>query len=102
MSWPSAPIRIAIAILDNFCWPSVDDEQTMGTLVRACEACRDAALAYRIPFISGKDSLHNQFTNPGNRRGDAHSADAAHQRDRRHRRRAEMRDDGFEAGRPPR
>jgi phosphoribosylformylglycinamidine (FGAM) synthase-like enzyme len=35
----------------------------MGTLVRACEACRDAALAYRIPFISGKDSLHNQFTN---------------------------------------
>jgi phosphoribosylformylglycinamidine synthase len=51
-----------LAILDNFCWPSVDDEKTMGTLVRACEACRDAALAYRIPFISGKDSLHNQFT----------------------------------------
>ena len=52
-----------VAILDNFCWPSVDDEVTMGTLVRACEACRDAALAYGIPFISGKDSLHNQFTN---------------------------------------
>jgi len=52
-----------IAILDNFCWPSVDDEKTMGTLVRACEACRDAALEYGIPFISGKDSLHNQFTN---------------------------------------
>jgi phosphoribosylformylglycinamidine synthase len=52
-----------IAILDNFCWPSVDDERTMGTLVRACEACRDAALAFGIPFISGKDSLHNQFTN---------------------------------------
>ncbi|HEY8666631.1 MAG TPA: AIR synthase-related protein, partial [Tepidisphaeraceae bacterium] len=52
-----------IAILDNFCWPSVDDEQTMGTLVRACEACYDAAKAYGIPFISGKDSLHNQFTN---------------------------------------
>ncbi|HYE17232.1 MAG TPA: phosphoribosylformylglycinamidine synthase subunit PurS [Tepidisphaeraceae bacterium] len=51
------------AILDNFCWPSVDDEKTMGTLVRACEACRDGALAYGIPFISGKDSLHNQFTN---------------------------------------
>ncbi len=51
------------AILDNFCWPSVDDEQTMGTLVAACEACRDAALAYGVPFISGKDSLHNQFTN---------------------------------------
>lgn len=52
-----------LAILDNFCWPSVDDEKTMGTLVRACEACRDGALAYGVPFISGKDSLHNQFTN---------------------------------------
>jgi phosphoribosylformylglycinamidine synthase len=52
-----------MAILDNFCWPSVDDEITMGTLVIACEACRDAALALGIPFISGKDSLHNQFTN---------------------------------------
>jgi phosphoribosylformylglycinamidine synthase len=55
-----------IAILDNFCWPSVDDELTMGTLVRACEACRDAAITYGIPFISGKDSLHNQFTNREN------------------------------------
>ncbi len=52
-----------IAILDNFCWPSVDDPHTMGTLVRAAEACRDAARAFGIPFISGKDSLHNQFTN---------------------------------------
>ncbi|HZN68905.1 MAG TPA: phosphoribosylformylglycinamidine synthase subunit PurS, partial [Tepidisphaeraceae bacterium] len=52
-----------LAILDNFCWPSVDDEHTMGALVAACEACRDAALAYGVPFISGKDSLHNQFTN---------------------------------------
>jgi phosphoribosylformylglycinamidine synthase len=52
-----------IAILDNFCWPSVDDERTMGDLVRTCEACYDAAKAYGIPFISGKDSLHNQFTN---------------------------------------
>ena len=52
-----------VAILDNFCWPSVEDAITMGTLVRACEACRDAALAFGIPFISGKDSLNNQFTN---------------------------------------
>ena len=51
-----------LALLDNFCWPSVDDELTMGTLVAACEACRDAARAFGIPFISGKDSLHNQFT----------------------------------------
>ncbi|HEV8292748.1 MAG TPA: phosphoribosylformylglycinamidine synthase subunit PurS, partial [Tepidisphaeraceae bacterium] len=52
-----------IAILDNFCWPSVEDEKTMGDLARTCEACYDAAKAYGIPFISGKDSLHNQFTN---------------------------------------
>ena len=51
-----------LAILDNFCWPGVHDEASMGTLVRACEACRDGALGYRVPFISGKDSLHNQFT----------------------------------------
>ncbi len=51
-----------LAILDNFCWPGTNDEVAMGTLVRACEACRDAALVFGVPFISGKDSLHNQFT----------------------------------------
>jgi phosphoribosylformylglycinamidine synthase len=51
-----------IAILDNFCWPSCKDPRNMGSLVRASEACLDAALAYRTPFISGKDSLNNQFT----------------------------------------
>lgn len=49
------------AILDNFCWPRVDDERNLGALVRACQACRDAALAYGVPFISGKDSLNNAF-----------------------------------------
>jgi phosphoribosylformylglycinamidine synthase subunit PurSL len=29
--------------------------------VRACQGCYDAALAYRAPFISGKDSLNNEF-----------------------------------------
>lgn len=51
-----------VALLDNFCWPGTDNEQAMGDLVRTAEACRDAALAYGTPFISGKDSLHNQFT----------------------------------------
>ena len=50
-----------IAILDNFCWPSCDDPQELGGLVRAAEGCYDAAKAYRTPFISGKDSLNNQF-----------------------------------------
>jgi len=51
-----------LAILDNFCWPSCNDANVMGTLVRAAEACYDAALAYASPFVSGKDSLNNQFT----------------------------------------
>jgi phosphoribosylformylglycinamidine synthase len=51
-----------IAILDNFCWPSCKDPRNLGSLVRAAEACYDGAKAYRTPFISGKDSLNNQFT----------------------------------------
>jgi phosphoribosylformylglycinamidine synthase len=51
-----------IAVLDNFCWPRCDDERQLGSLVRAAEACYDGALAYRTPFVSGKDSLSNQFT----------------------------------------
>jgi phosphoribosylformylglycinamidine synthase len=51
-----------IAILDNFCWPRCDDPKQLGSLVRAAEACYDGALAYKTPFVSGKDSLSNQFT----------------------------------------
>jgi phosphoribosylformylglycinamidine synthase len=50
------------AILDNFCWGGVDDPQALGALVRACQGAHDAAVAYGLPFISGKDSLNNQFT----------------------------------------
>ncbi len=49
-----------IVLLDNFAWPTVADEETLGTLVLAAEACRDAALCFGTPFISGKDSLNNQ------------------------------------------
>ncbi|MEE9405107.1 MAG: AIR synthase-related protein, partial [Algisphaera sp.] len=51
-----------IAILDNFCWARCDDPKQLGTLVRAAEACYDGAMAYEAPFVSGKDSLSNQFT----------------------------------------
>jgi phosphoribosylformylglycinamidine synthase len=37
----------------------------LGSLVRAAEACRDAALAYGMPFISGKDSLNNEYHSGG-------------------------------------
>jgi phosphoribosylformylglycinamidine (FGAM) synthase-like enzyme/phosphoribosylformylglycinamidine (FGAM) synthase PurS component len=50
-----------IAILDNFCWPSCAKPENLGSLVRAAEGCYDAAKAYRTPFVSGKDSLNNQF-----------------------------------------
>ncbi len=50
-----------IAILDNFSWPSCKDARNMAALVRAAWACYDAAKAFRAPFISGKDSLNNQF-----------------------------------------
>jgi phosphoribosylformylglycinamidine synthase len=50
-----------IAILDNFCWGNVNDPAVLGSLVRAAEACRDVAVAFRTPFISGKDSLNNEY-----------------------------------------
>jgi phosphoribosylformylglycinamidine synthase len=50
-----------IALLDNFCWGNTDRPEVLGSLVRAAEACRDVALAYGMPFISGKDSLNNEF-----------------------------------------
>ncbi|MBN2005737.1 MAG: phosphoribosylformylglycinamidine synthase subunit PurS [Anaerolineae bacterium] len=50
-----------IAILDNFCWGSPQLPERLGGLVRAAQGCHDAALAYGTPFISGKDSLYNEF-----------------------------------------
>ncbi len=51
-----------IAILDNFCWGNTDRPETLGTLVRAALACKDTAIAFGTPFISGKDSLNNEFS----------------------------------------
>jgi len=54
-----------IAVLDNFCWGNTDRPQTLGSLVRAALACHDMALALDTPFISGKDSLNNEFRPEG-------------------------------------
>jgi len=51
-----------IAILDNFCWGNTDRPETLGSLVRAALACRDVAIAFGTPFVSGKDSLNNEFS----------------------------------------
>jgi phosphoribosylformylglycinamidine synthase len=54
-----------IALLDNFCWGNTERPETLGSLVRAAQACYDTAVAYRTPFISGKDSLNNEFAHEG-------------------------------------
>ncbi len=50
-----------IALLDNFCWGDCTKPETLGTLVRAAQACYDGAMAFEAPFISGGDSLNNEF-----------------------------------------
>ncbi len=50
-----------IAILDNFCWGDCERPETLGALVRAALACREMAVSLGTPFISGKDSLNNEF-----------------------------------------
>ena len=50
-----------VALLDNFCWGNPDKPDRLGGLVRAAQACYDIALGYETPFISGKDSLYNEF-----------------------------------------
>jgi phosphoribosylformylglycinamidine synthase II len=50
-----------VALLDNFCWGNPDKPDRLGGLVRAAQACYDIALDYETPFISGKDSLYNEF-----------------------------------------
>jgi len=50
-----------IAILDNFSWGNPEKEDRLGQLVEACRACYDGAIAFKTPFISGKDSLYNEY-----------------------------------------
>lgn len=50
-----------IALLDNFCWGDTRRPESLGTLVEACLACHDMAIAFAAPFVSGKDSLNNVF-----------------------------------------
>jgi len=57
-----------MALVDNFCWPDPVEKSSnpdalhkMGQLVRACEGLYSAAQAFRAPFVSGKDSMKNDF-----------------------------------------
>ena len=73
-----------IAILDNFCWGDCERPETLGGLVRAALACHDVSVVLGTPFISGKDSLNNEFSYNdarGTATDDRDSAVAADQRD---------------------
>jgi phosphoribosylformylglycinamidine synthase len=50
------------ALLDNFCWGNTDKPDRLGDLVRASFGCYDIAKGYGVPFISGKDSLNNEYS----------------------------------------
>ncbi|MEE8414132.1 MAG: phosphoribosylformylglycinamidine synthase subunit PurL [Dehalococcoidales bacterium] len=54
-----------VALLDNFSWGNTDRPEMLGALVRAAQACHDMAIGYETPFISGKDSLYNEFEYEG-------------------------------------
>jgi len=51
-----------IALLDNFSWGNTDKPDNLGALVLASRALYDVARIYGTPFISGKDSLNNEYS----------------------------------------
>ncbi|MDR0724043.1 MAG: hypothetical protein LBF23_02535, partial [Endomicrobium sp.] len=54
-----------LAVLDNFCWGNPNKPKILGSLVSSANACYDMSKAFGIPFISGKDSLHNEYSISG-------------------------------------
>jgi len=54
-----------VALLDDFSWGNTSRPDMLGALVRALQACYDMAIVYETPFISGKDSLNNEFEYEG-------------------------------------
>ncbi|MDN5248347.1 MAG: AIR synthase-related protein [Wolbachia endosymbiont of Tyrophagus putrescentiae] len=50
-----------LALLDNFCWCDAYNPERLWQLKRAAEACYDYATVFKTPFISGKDSMFNDF-----------------------------------------
>ena len=63
-----------ISLVDNFCWGDPKQEDRLGALVECARACHDAALLFGAPFVSGKDSLNNEYENQeGERRAIPHT-----------------------------
>jgi len=55
-----------IFLLDNFSW-GAPSPYNLGALVRACLSCYDFSKEFLTPFISGKDSLNNEYIIEGKR-----------------------------------
>ncbi|RYZ62433.1 MAG: phosphoribosylformylglycinamidine synthase, partial [Proteobacteria bacterium] len=62
-----------VCACDNFCVPNIrfdavtnpDGREKLGKLVRMAEATFDVATTYRVPLVSGKDSMKNDFVSGG-------------------------------------
>lgn len=50
-----------MAILDNFCWCDSNNPERLWQLKESARACYDTAVDYGTPFVSGKDSMFNDF-----------------------------------------
>ena len=50
-----------VALLDNFSWGDPRRPETLGELVAAVRGCCDGSVAHGAPFVSGKDSLNNEY-----------------------------------------
>ena len=57
-----------MVLVDNYCWPdpiaserNPDAALKLAQLVRASKALYDISIAYGMPFVSGKDSMKNDF-----------------------------------------
>ncbi len=50
-----------LALLDNFCWCDSTNPERLWQLKKAAQSCYDYAKAFNTPFISGKDSMFNDF-----------------------------------------
>lgn len=50
-----------MALLDNFCWCDSHNPSRLYQLKQSTQGCYDAAVAFQAPFISGKDSMFNDF-----------------------------------------
>jgi phosphoribosylformylglycinamidine synthase subunit PurSL len=69
--------------VDNFCWPTIqydavrnpDGRFKAAQLVRSCRAMRELCLNYKIPLLSGKDSMYVDGHLPG-RYGETHKVSA--------------------------